>query len=238
MTDCPITEPAQCGRCQGALEGRDSIRLWDGKVYCHECIEMACPGMYEYATEHDQMEETTPYRLRRRLAEFLVFVMLVYAGLAVFIQFVAARDAHDQITPLNALAWSAVVAVAICAPWTTLGLWFTRMYLPTVIAREGNITVRRSASLFEWGRHVASETVVQLSDCTWSPGIGAGPMLTFHDMLQSRINIRYPMKFLGLRINRGCATVGFTEDTRRLWKGFLTLATVPNAGIDPGTGEA
>lgn len=60
MSDIVNTADA-CARCESLFgPERRSLKMWDGKCYCVECIRSVAPELLDWAREHAYLEETLP----------------------------------------------------------------------------------------------------------------------------------------------------------------------------------
>lgn len=76
-----------CWKCDQAVKTEEAVYLWDGRVYCAECVRQASPKLLEYARTHPQYEESYDLRERRPIRLYLKYQVILLAvilvGLAV-----------------------------------------------------------------------------------------------------------------------------------------------------------
>ena len=193
-----------CNKCLQALDFQAAERLWDDNLYCRDCVEAACPGMSAYAAIHEKLEETMPYD-RRGVTQSTWFVLLLVVLL------------FSAVSELDSV-WMVVALLCLLAV----------LYIPLAhyLAKTTRLTANAQYGYLEYTYVTNGGTfrkVEFLRDCRWY--IGRSYYLTSLDPV---IWIRLPMiKFGWFRIYLIKVGCGWSRDTFRIWKAFLTLADVP-----------
>jgi hypothetical protein len=210
-TDC-------CARCGATLMPETAVHLWDGRDYCRPCVEAACPGMADYAEQHEELAEEAPFvsRLWMWLMDRGALVLMGLAAFGVFV-FVAGLMTRMLGSPD---AWSAlaVLVVGLSTPGLALGsLTFLALAQSgrwDICVRDGRITLRHK---------IGFRRQVHLSRCRWSfaqdhpSGTRVLPLRT------PQAAVRLQARFLRVRC-------GWTAETAGLWIGLCALAEVPYGG--------
>jgi hypothetical protein len=214
--------PGCCAKCGCAPSEEDRVLLWDGRIYCRSCVEVACPGMSGYARKRPELVETYDYSLWS-FAWLLATLYLAVVGIFTFVILLGASAKHPGEVPfleiflgVNVLA---VLAMSIQGPMLLLILMSGP---PSVTVREGHIMVTRSGSRAWFGREFGSGS---LSDCMWYVG------RLRHDSKLGYALIANPpaviIVFPGSWLFRNKVACGYTPEMRRIWEGFLTLTDIP-----------
>ena len=190
-----------CAACGKTVSPDSLIAFWDGRSYCRECLNEVSEGLADYCATHDRLEETVQYSPVRHVAQLCV---LVVPFLAVPIFFRSAVFAAPILVIIGIILSTALVG--------------TQLNLPTVVARDGCVTVKHRLRWLNSRR--------PLEDCRWYVGsmIPVGILYLPRRALARRIVLCVPWgrKWVWSRVN-----CGFTPEARRLWEALLTLAKVP-----------
>ena len=213
MTTVIAEDRAQaCAKCGATLTDDTRVHLWDGRDYCRDCVEAACPGMAQYAAEHDALEEVVPTDtgkwaiLETRVPQVLVAAFL---GLICF----GALDAFWSSGDRRALAWGGVFLIIALL----LVGWFELHHrLPAVVfARGGGIGMVR-----KW---IGPEIARPPRECRW--------FFTEHvSWVPRRVGSEDRKPALVIEVGPWLCPCGWTPEKAGLWLGFLSLA-----GVQMGT---
>lgn len=57
----PLANTQRCKFCDKAVERRPCVRLWDGEVYCIDCVNAHDPNLFTCAQTNAKLEETMPH---------------------------------------------------------------------------------------------------------------------------------------------------------------------------------
>lgn len=140
LPDMSINQP--CHRCAGELSSETAVPLWDGNLYCEQCVESQMPGLANYAREHSQLEESPSKESLRSWRGLLVlsaFLFLFFGGLFVLTSY--------QTQGLSGIISGIVFALFLIGITSVLqgtGIaWMARNGSPTVIVRQGRVAVLR-----------------------------------------------------------------------------------------------
>ncbi len=188
--------------------------MWDGNDYCKGCVDAVCPGLFEYAVDHDELREEVEFNLRSALLSYL----LLWGVMSLFLMCLLVPVGVSR----SGLAgiWQGMLA-GLALP--VLGLWTIPVNLlllskssRSVVAKDGWITFRLPC----WGR----EFKVPIAGTRWSVGRVWDRATDVDYMLRMKVTIWAPARFWGLRLGKHVIICGVTPETRWLWEGFLTLA--------------
>jgi hypothetical protein len=190
----------------------ESIQLWDGKNYDASRLEASCPGIVEYARQHDVLAERLeiddltarqrqkPVKFRTAIVAFsLLIVVLAIACL------------------VSGVPISAIVPVVICVSVVSLILLFA-----TGVSRFRGQTLPRTITVD--GGFVTVETPQErqtfpLADCSWFIGKLSDDRALADSLAKGPAVIIIPRE----RPQFAC---GIEEESRKRWKAFLEAAGV------------
>jgi len=224
-----------CRVCQKALTPHFSVKLWDGKRYCRDCVEAVCSGLADYAASHDSLEETPRLRVVDCL-RFTAFLLVILTGLC-GVLCALLIIAPSELEAIDLLAVSGFLA-ALCMVTVIMFLLLVILFKTTITAKDGFITQATTMPLLKKARSfrptpsadtsdVKVSNTWNLQDCRWYVGKGRG-LYGFVAPGEPKVVLRVPVVLFGIRIWwRTSVICGFSAESRRLWKGFLTLAGVP-----------
>jgi len=68
-----------CSKCDQVVKTGEAVYLWDGRVYCTECVRQASPKLLEYARTHSQYDESFEVRERRLVRVYLKYQIILLA---------------------------------------------------------------------------------------------------------------------------------------------------------------
>jgi len=210
-----------CTFCGARTVETESVRLWDGRSYCTDCVEEVCPGLVAFARSHDVLEEIEPACFLRRILYMTYVGVLCFPLMFIlFGGFSLILRTAEPVTELCTLAgWFAVAAWGIAL---LSQVFYVVCARSTVSVRDGAVAVsaRWSPRTFR----------AALDKCSWDlNGLGTGglggkelgisePVLTL---------TLPPYVFLGMRWAHVTPQAGFTPQTCQMWLGLLILAGVP-----------
>ncbi len=208
-----------CVRCDHV--SHDVVRLWDGRQYCHDCMEAACPGMVAYARDHAVLEETMPYS---RWQMFRKFMAVMCAWLLLFVAIASAAIAILVEDPAAAVWHICMVAGLILVPGIPIAAIFSftvasqeHTYRSTVALVRGELRVKYGYRVFD----------VLLDDCRCNEGgFWRVNSLPRHS---APVCLKYPVLLIAVLDyaegdwrNRIIA-VGYSPEKFRIWKGLFSL---------------
>lgn len=198
-----------CRRCGREGLTTEAVRLWDRCVYCRPCVDEASPSLFDYARDHDVLEELVEgaarQSLRRSLIAWIamksvpiVFVLMVFVG-QWRIRF------HDD-------RWGYLFIIA------GIGLVFAKFLIQRRIAPD-SATLRIAATDGAIECTHGDRQIVRAPLAEWSWSFLAGspiePLLV--------LTIAGPSPTGDSDERFAC---GYTDETRSRWIGFLKLAGV------------
>jgi len=211
-----------CGHCGGPLEPSSTIPLWDGRDYCRRCVEGLCPELGSYAAEHPELAERMPHSAWRVAWQYLLLVELVALPLFGGVFFAAgmseAGGMKGIVGGLVGLLMSQIIILPVGLLYATATGVFVALRRPGVSVRGGRLTVTGGSAL---------AGVYDLAGCGWFVGktcqmiLGQKLIAPFLDraiLLAPSDAVENRERFIA---------VGFSEESRRRWEAFLTLAGAP-----------
>ena len=217
-----------CRHCDRIVMPDDRVRLWDEQWYCRRCVDAVCPELFDYATHHDQLEEAAPYdrgAIWRSAFRMEGWIVLFFASLLGVI-------GYGQNGVAGAVI-GIVAAVIVAIPQATIQLpmlvWLTRRNLPTVCVSDGKVTIRREGCGRRFCRNPLTCTI-PLQNFKWRMGRSRQDSGLRNTIVPKQsvvlLVLRYNSKWAWL-LGEGRIACGWTAPMQRIWKGFLTLAAVP-----------
>lgn len=205
----------QCSKCSQSLTPETSVHLWDGKDYCRDCVEAACPGMADYTAAHATLEETTPRRivarLQRRAANRVLLLAFPTVAALLLWRWASGPDPLEMIL-FAGLLW--VLALAF------FGLFLLLQTRPSVAARAGRVTAWQFRPLFRQSSGPLHKYRWRTTTRAEIPGLRMG-------MGEDVVVIGLLEKHLWRGVVGRETPCGWTPEMRGIWVGFLTLAGVP-----------
>ena len=211
--------------CPHPAHAPATVRLWDGRDHCVDCVERACPGLAGFARERDRLEDAIPYDRRGGLVAWAKMAGLLSTALAlVGAGSFAAMDATSAGLLVGAMA--AVLAVTLLG--TLPSVFKAGRVLPAVRVVDGLVEVfrpshargRNPVATYPLGEarwHVGR--VVEDSSCR-----GKGGAIVPD---RPAIVLRAPRKWKGVAPPSEFTAIGSSPELVRLWAGFLRLVEVP-----------
>ncbi|MEX0716658.1 MAG: PVC-type heme-binding CxxCH protein, partial [Planctomycetaceae bacterium] len=242
--------PPTCRHCDRPLVEPETVRLWDGRDYCRDCVEAEMPGLAEYAATHPRLVETAPREPFRELQMQLRNVLLFLIALkiiAVSGAFIDGGPPRNLLMQLDLGTMIAMfIAMAAMAPAIALILWNTGR--GAVVAdgvlqcwrrgrprRSFQLELRRSSYLHEW--HLDREAPIDRLHWRTGPATkdlrfrGAYSIRVDHDV----VLLEFPAGFPRLvPFSTYLVPCDWTEETRERWLAFLRLAGVPRLDQEDG----
>ena len=230
-----LNRTATCARCSRRLDAEAAVLLWDGRRYCGQCVEAACPGLSQAARGRVRLEEAvapdaepTPSKVRwQSLAATVVLLGVAWAA-ALLAAWLGKFDWKGMLT-VSAYVLAFFLPIIV-------GMWFslgrseiapaaTRTATGVVAVENGRVTVRTQTD----GR--TRERAVPLTECEWYVGHASDDpsVRALREPDRNAILIvLFPHK--DIWPDRQVIACGRTPEMARLWVGFLTLAGVPCRG--------
>lgn len=199
------------------------VRLWDSRSYCRDCVEAVCPKLFPYAMGHSRLEESAPFgrgaywrNAWRREAWIFLFFAVVFGAIGY-----ARSGLTGTIVGIVLAMLGTTIQAAIQLP---MYAWMTRLMMPSVSVADGLVTLRRAAC------KKCSPSTVPLQDLQWRLGHSRQDTALRNTLIPKRPVVllvlgRSPWILFG-EVRVAC---GWTDETRRLWTAFLTLAGVPES---------
>jgi hypothetical protein len=195
------SEATHCAACSSEIAD-DGLLLWDGKLYCRDCVERASPELAELAAQDVTLSETFVASdlgpmtwLRGILFGFIPGSMI--AGMA-FLWW----EVPFFVTLLSATFVMATVIVAARR-------YYERSALPrTVSVRNGVLWLTSPRQNQNW----------PLATCRWWVGGPHGDSLITLSRARRTIVFTTPDCYVAC---------GYTSESRQLWRAFLELARIP-----------
>jgi len=215
-----------CRHCGHVIGPGNSVRLWDGRDYCEECVEAACPGLADYARTHPGLKEGPPPDVLVLLAMFamiapLSLAMFLYLGLSLLVFLIVL-----SFVVIGVATYFATCLVAGCGD------------RPTVTAGDGRLIA------CNWADHrrkrprlLAPSTVYNLDAGIWwreaiALSISFAAVMKKEPFQRTIVLIAFRrMKLMGIiPLPPAHIFCGWTPEMRERWKAFLTLAGIPRKG--------
>ncbi|NQT16980.1 MAG: hypothetical protein HQ582_29755 [Planctomycetes bacterium] len=221
-----------CSACNKSIAPGTSVRLWDGRDYCRTCLDSSCPGLAQYAVQHESLQEEMPEQVVRDDVKILlvgsVRVFLAVSAFVFLLVVLAARgsaflESFYQGIKVFLLGEAVILSIfsPIIAIFGYVAWRSARRLLPHTRAAAGRLRLRFGDC----------EKEVALNDCRWCSGKLHRTRLcrgfgTFSHAPAILIRLPGGSWFTWPAIVVG---VGYTAEMRARWKALLTLAGVPTA---------
>jgi len=190
-------QEGRCAKCSSVLTAETEVPLWDGRSYCRDCVEAACPGMADYALQHPKLEERVPRRPGRYLLIALATVCCLAA--AIFLS-VIGPERYTLTRPSS--IWAVFIFLLVYLNYRALNPAARKVKVEKGRIRAAHMAQGPFGAKIEECWWHFSSTVDELHVLGRKPGI-----------------------VICWRTTRaGC---GWTPEMRAIWIGFLTLAGVP-----------
>jgi len=207
----------KCNACLRESDDDAVAALWDGKAYCRQCLEAGCPGLFEFARLHPQLEETAPYEPVRIAKHHAVF----YLGLGLILGLAMAAAAFQSegvfglfVGILGGLMIGLLAGLIQIPPY----LWMTRRMLPTVRFEGGQVFVGRGL------KTTTQRHSYTLDSLRWYCG-----KVRQDSQLRMTFILNGPAVILELPGRRERVACGWTAERRQRLTAFLRLAGVPSS---------
>jgi hypothetical protein len=205
------------------LRGKASEPLWDGRIYCRECIEKGFEASLPDGLGGGLLRERLPLRVAILFGMYLSLSFLG-AYLVVSSWFTVIAFLDGKRNPGADIFWLMgsffVFPAILWSAGLTLGFaWGCR---PAVIVYRGQVIVA--------GAWLA---VCRLRDCKWKVGRlrdSFGPARSFPFLNNEAVLLILPSaatKRLREGEDRAVVALGLGERNSQWWQAFLTLADVP-----------
>jgi len=213
-----------CKHCERAVPGDQIITLWDGHAYCQRCVEIASPELARYARSHEKLEETAFFErgaLWRSALRMELIIALLFGALSCTYGY----SIFGPIGIAYGLAMSFVICGLQAASQLPLFVRISRWKMPTVIVHDGNIECFRGRRKAHWVQSMPLENV------SWRLGKSRQDSGLRHTIVprQEVVILTVPWK-AGRRLSVSDRyACGWTDEKRRIWIAFLTLANVPRS---------
>lgn len=212
-----IHQAGRCACCNVEIADSTQVHLWDGRDYCRRCVAEIGDELPDAGKLPRSLTETIPFTgwtvCRRQ------FLMLWLVTNALFGSIAVAAGWQDggvmkALLCLGIIQLLFVPVIAVFAWAAAAGFTSQRS---TVIVENGELTVRLG---------IVKSIKCKLRECEWFLGSSSKTNLYEKSSVPGgdALLIALPMKE---EFGELTASVGFTEQTRRLWMAFLTLAGVP-----------
>lgn len=207
-----------CRACQGELDDATSIKLWDGRWYCPDCVRNTSPELYEYVRKHPVLEESPPF-CRRDVWGWAWHVEGFFLVPVVFL--LPLSFVYPGVRAPFALFVVGVMGQALIQ--LPLFVHRTLRDFPVIRLENSTLQVERRRLFFGSVRRVTwSEVRWRLGHSREDSELGGASLIP-----------KLPVILLLLRpgawTRRGQEPVacGWTEQSFSLWLAFLQLAGVP-----------
>lgn len=202
-----------CGRAEPTIT---CVPLWDEHPYCRDCVESACPGLFEFARGHSSLEERVDTATLGSLRQPLTWwvrkaikpALIVAVGIVLMVT-------GDKLVGIVACLLGVISGVI----WSRL-LWKSRHQVRPdaseplrVSARNGGVEIHRgdrqlvNAPLTEW---------------RWWHVAGGTKSLSRRAPIERLVLLEAPKSVVDAQY-----VCGSTPEMRERWIGFLKLANVP-----------
>ncbi len=232
-----LTDPA-CRFCGTPLEvSWRRVRLWDGKLYCEECVEKHYPGLSDYAREHEVLDDEIPYDrsfLLREQRKVMAFLTVAIVSTMAFLIYAAGPE--FRVAAALYLGGFGMLILAATYLGGRLTLYWTRnVHYMRVRVRDGSVTITDPENAYSRPR------VFALEDLRWYLGSIRDEGFTLprsqayrrhRSVYESQPNretvlLVAPANLVNIAWKNRRVAVGSTDAMRRIWVAFLRLAGVP-----------
>lgn len=217
----------QCRRCGCAIREYDAVHLWDGCNYCERCVESQLPGLADYARQHDVLCDQPPKealdtaRGTVRMGVILAIVASLPFAVAGF-QNANWQGAVGGIVIAIALA---LIVTCIKGP---VHAQRAQLFAPTVRMHNGLLTIERRVT------RAGGAVQVPFADIRWREGKASADSelrkTTISNCQLVLLECVFGPKWFRLSERVAC---GWSQESRRRWIAFLTLAGAPRASKWP-----
>ena len=227
-------DKGRCSKCSRALSGQVAVSLWDGKRYCRECVEAACPGLADYARNASILGESiasdlTPTRGHRFFNFLTCVVLMLVASAAVFGASWEEGAGFRREKILAGLAWvglffvPVILALWLSMVWSGAGPSGRATRRAALAVRDGRVHVRAKSGM------AVSASSASLEECSWYVGPSTDdPCARTLDLPEiEAVLLIVPRLRVTKGVEQRTVACGWTPQIQRIWIGFLTLAGVP-----------
>ena len=211
-----------CKHCSKTVPCGKTVLLWDGNFYCQACIDSVCPELWDYARSHDVLEESAPFDKRAQWSNAFRLEALI----VLFFGMMFAIGNYTRFGPIG-IVYGLGMAAIICSIQSAIQLpMFVRMgrrMLPTVVVKDGQIECYRG------GEKAPHSRELSISDAKWRVGKSRQDSGLRNTFVQRQVVVLLIFPLKG-RFSFGTDryACGWSDQMRRIWVGFLTLANVPS----------
>jgi hypothetical protein len=195
--------------------GDEAVQLWDGRIYCHDCVRKASPQLCALALSGEALRDVveprhvTAWQFIRRFGMWYSITVLVMLGIPLGL---AAALGNVPIEGfLLALGFFGGFGLLFLSAQGLLGAFTHRRGLPREVSVVGGTVMIKSPNKVE---------TVPLEKCRWSFGHTAGDPLCMFTGLRQGIVLQTPEAQLA---------IGHEEASLENWKSFLQLCRLPQA---------
>ncbi len=208
-----VDSTSSCAQCASSI---DCIPLWDGKSYCSSCLEKQSPGLLQ-AAGPNQLGEAMPYSISVVAWRMFLFAFAAIGGFAMFIA-VSVAIAGDWQMALQGFAIFLLIGSPFIILWTCGGAAAMPLMRLKVMAWNRQLIIRIGTRLI----------VVPLADCKWREGkLSQMTLWSYAFLLRGSVLI---VKLPKEKSKDGfLVAVGYTNETREIWKSFFEIAEVPQS---------
>ncbi|MEX0716659.1 MAG: hypothetical protein WD066_08735 [Planctomycetaceae bacterium] len=217
----PAPHEPNCRHCDRPLVEAETVRLWDGRDYCRDCVEAEMPGLAEYAASHPTLEEAVPNEvarsgwrvLSRRFLYLFTFVILIFGVTPALYDGLTEGQPYAPIleSASRGVLFSGGIALLVFVPMAIALMRSPRSQM--VVAEHGILrclTMNKDGVWQEDSHRAAPVDAVQ-----WL--VGRGPPVAADRKVVAVI-------FPNGRKWKAAALCGWSPEMRRRWVAFLTLA--------------
>ena len=213
-----------CSKCCHDMTPGATVRLWDGKDYCENCVEEACPGLAQYARSHETLEEEMPHSAWRIVINHAIIGTVGMSCLGILLWAIVVGLGADRIDP-GSLFLLLLFPMAGLPISILFGIGHAVLFAldrPVMSVASGQLEIAIGHD----------RETIPLSACQWY--VGKTSHMNYSPVMYSKTRLLWDTAVVIIiprcpelwRSSRRVAA-GFTEDTRLRWESFLTLAAVP-----------
>ncbi len=203
--------PRACRKC---VTGDDCLELWDGEVYCRNCIGKQSSRLLQ-AAESDQLGEEMSYSIPSIAWRMFLFAMATMIGFSTLVAVLLIVAGGGREAP-GAFAVVLVISSPVIVMFTAGVSIALPLLRPKTIVWNRQLIVRLGSQL----------RVSSLAECRWYEGRmsqvnvwGSGFLLRGKALIVEIPNVKTGE---GNRMAVGC-----TDESREIWKSFFELAEIP-----------